>query len=126
MRALAEDAATRAYAPYSNFRVGAAVLCESGAIFAAPNVENASYSLTICAERNAIFQAVSNGCTRIRAVVVFTPTDRPCPPCGACRQVISEFGPNAEVFSFSATGDCLHANVRDLLPHAFGPGDLGK
>lgn len=125
MRALAEDAATRAYAPYSNFRVGAAVLCEDGEIFAAANVESASYSLTICAERNATFQAVSSGCTQIIALVVFTPTDRPCPPCGACRQVISEFGPNAEIFSFSATGEWLHANIRDLLPHAFGPDSLG-
>ena len=90
-----------AYCPYSRFPVGAAVLTAAGEIFSGCNVENASYGLTICAERNAIFQAVAHGRgpLSIRAVVVFTPTAAPTAPCGACRQVINEFGPDARVFS---------------------------
>ena len=94
-------AAAHAYCPYSHFRVGAAVLTDRGEIFAGCNVENASYGLTICAERNAVFQAVAqaDGPLVIRAVVVYTPTAEPTAPCGACRQVINEFGPDAEVLS---------------------------
>ena len=94
--AAARAAAARAYCPYSHFQVGAAVLTGSGEIFAGCNVENASYGLTICAERNAVFQAVARGRgpLSICAVVVFTPTATPTAPCGACRQVINEFGPD--------------------------------
>lgn len=119
MRELAEEASARAYAPYSRFPVGAAVLSENGEAFAGSNVENASYSLTVCAERNAVFQAISRGHRKILAVVVFTPTARPSPPCGACRQVLSEFGPDAEFFGFSAGGEHLQANLRALLPCPF-------
>ena len=93
MIAAARRPSVVAYCPYSNFRVGAAALTEDDAIFAGCNVENASYGLTVVAERNAIFQAVGMGKRVIRAVVVFTPTPRPTSPCGACRQVINEFGP---------------------------------
>ena len=97
----ARRGAAHAYCPYSHFRVGAAVLTGDGRISWGGNIENASYGLTICAERNAVFQAVvqSAGSTVSRAVVIYTPTPEPTAPCGACRQVINEFGPDAEVRS---------------------------
>ena len=113
----AREAASRAYAPYSEFKVGAAVLSEGGQMFTGCNVENASYSLTMCAERNAIFQAVAAGCRRIVSVVVFTDTDEPAPSCGACRQVTSELAPDAQVFSFSGNGACIESTVSSLLPY---------
>lgn len=119
MREMAEGASARAYAPYSRFTVGAAVMVEGGELFTGCNVENGSYSLTICAERNALFQAVAAGHRRITAVVVYTPTEQPAPPCGACRQVIAEFGADAELFSFCRGAGHLRATARDLLPHAF-------
>ncbi len=125
MRLAAAAAAEKAYCPYSHFPVGAAVLTESGEVFAGCNVENASYGLTICAERNAIFQAVAHGASTIRAVVISTRTVDPAAPCGACRQVINEFGPNATVFSFGqGTRVAVHP-LAELLPSAFGPGNLG-
>ena len=125
MKKVALEASRNAYCVYSKFPVGAAVLTESGEIFGGCNVENASYGLTICAERNAIFQAVAKGHYRIRAIAVVTPTDLPTPPCGACRQVINEFGPEAEIFSFTENGKVSLLNLKDLLPEAFGPGNLG-
>ena len=95
----ARAAARQSYSPYSKFCVGAAVLTESGKIYAGANVENASYGLCNCAERSAIFAAAGAGARRIRAVVVHTPTRVPTAPCGACRQVINEFGPDALVIS---------------------------
>ena len=124
LRWLAKDASMRAYAPYSHFPVGAAVLCDDGTSFAGCNVENASYGLTICAERNAVFQAVASGRRRIVAVAIYTATEAPSAPCGACRQVIAEFGSDAEVFSYTANGQRLRTSIRDLLPNAFGPDDL--
>src|SRR5260221_5656245 len=88
----ARDAARHAYAPYSNFPVGAAVLADDGNVHVGANVENASYGLAMCAERTAIFQAVARGARRIRAVAVYTSTQTVTTPCGACRQVIAEFG----------------------------------
>ncbi len=126
--AAARTAAAKAYCPYSRFNVGAAVLTDAGEIFSGCNVENASYGLTICAERNAIFQAVAggNGALSIRAVVVFTPTARPTAPCGACRQVINEFGPSARVFSVCDGPLVLESALGILLPEAFGPANLEK
>ena len=120
MREMAEAASARAYCPYSGFAVGAAVLTDGGALFSAANAENASLGLTICAERNAIFHAVAAGHRRLVALVVYTPTGSPTSPCGACRQVLDEFGPDAEVFSFAASGERLQASIRSLLPHPFG------
>lgn len=114
-----------AYCPYSEFRVGAAVLTDEDEVFAGCNVENASYGLTICAERNALFQAVARGRRSVRAVVVYTPTASPTAPCGACRQVLNEFGPDAVVLCVCDGPETLRATLSELLPRAFGPGNLG-
>ena len=124
MVAAARAASDRAYCPYSRFRVGAAVLTEEGAIVAGCNVENASYGLTICAERSAVFQAVAGGQAMIRGVVIFTPTPEPTAPCGACRQVLNEFGPVAEVISVCDGPGVIRTTVAELLPDAFGPRNL--
>ena len=121
---LARAAAKRAYAPYSQFTVGAAVLTGSGKIYAGCNVENASYGLCNCAERTAIFSAVAAGETKVRCVVVYTPTQVPTPPCGACRQVINEFGPEAVVISTCDSDDEIETTLSALLPGAFGPSNL--
>jgi cytidine deaminase len=130
LREAAKAASARAYCPYSQFRVGAAVLTDAGAIVSGCNVENASYGLTICAERNAIFAAVASqdgpgvAPPRIVAVAVYTPTPTPTAPCGACRQVINEFGPVADVRSFCEGPEILTRGLADLLPDAFGPRNL--
>ncbi len=120
----ARRAARNAYAPYSRFRVGAAVLTRSGRVFTGANVENASYGLTNCAERTAVFAAVAAGERRIVAVAVYTPTRRPTPPCGACRQVIREFGPRAEIVCACASREVLATTLDALLPDSFGPARL--
>ncbi|WP_165065161.1 cytidine deaminase [Paludisphaera rhizosphaerae] len=123
--AAAKEAAARAYCPYSKFRVGAAVLTESGAIVAGCNVENASYGLTICAERNAVFRLVGSGeRPEIRAVLIYTPTTTPTAPCGACRQVLNEFGPSCEVVCRCDGPDEIRTTLDKLLPSAFGPRNL--
>ena len=121
----ARAAASRAYCPYSRFPVGAAVLAADGPAFDGCNVENASYGLTCCAERSAIFQMVGNGHTRLAAVVIYTPTAEPTAPCGACRQVINEFGPDALVVSVCDGSAVQTARLSQLLPGAFGPANLG-
>ena len=118
---VAKKASRRAYAPYSRFRVGAAVLGRSGKIAAGCNVENASYGLTCCAERNAVFQLVVQGETAIRAVAIYTPTETPTSPCGACRQVLNEFGPEMVVVSVCDGQERIETTLSDLLPSAFGP-----
>src|ERR1700716_2235327 len=109
-----------AHAPYSRFRVGAAILTMSGEIFSGCNVENASYGMTNCAERTAIFSAVAQLGPRIeiRAVAVTNDHGVPCAPCGACRQVIYEFGPDAMVF-FRGKNGPKQAHITDLLPEGF-------
>jgi cytidine deaminase len=124
LRTAATQTARRAYCPYSRFPVGAAVLTTDGRMFSGCNVENASYGLTICAERNAIFQAVAGGSKQIVAVMVYTPTANPSAPCGACRQVINEFGPDAEVYCVCDGARELRVSTRELLKHAFGPENL--
>lgn len=117
----ARDAVKRAYARYSNFRVGAVVLTEKGGLFSGCNVENASYGLTICAERTAIFSAVAHeggDNMRIRALAVVNEHDAPCSPCGACRQVIFEFGPDAIVL-FQGRDGREEASAAELLPKGF-------
>jgi cytidine deaminase len=124
LREAARSASHSAYCPYSKFRVGAAVLTDTGEIISGCNVENASYGLTVCAERNAVFQMAARGLTSIRAVVVYTPTQAPTSPCGACRQVINEFGPDAEIYSFCDGPEIILRRLSDLLPDAFGPRNL--
>ncbi len=121
----AARAATKAcYAPYSKFRVGAAVLAGSGKIYAGCNVENASYGLCNCAERTAIFTAIAAGEHKLKAVVVYTPTPVPTMPCGACRQVINEFGPHAVVASVCNSAKRIDTTLPALLGEAFGPKNL--
>jgi cytidine deaminase len=120
----AKTAAARAYAPYSEFPVGAAVLGRTGKVYSGCNVENASFGLCNCAERTAIFSAVAAGERTIRAVAVYTPTPLPTAPCGACRQVINEFGPDALVICLCDGKSKIETKLSALLPAAFGPGDL--
>ena len=125
--AMALTAQGRARAPYSNFHVGAAVLGGSGAAFLGCNVESASYGATICAERSAIVAAVAAGETTIRACVVVTPTVDPSSPCGICRQLMAEFGPDVLVFMASSLGEAVYvAQLGDLLPLSFGPRNLAE
>ncbi len=118
----ARDVAGNAHAPYSGFHVGAAVLTEGGTVYRGCNVENASYGLTICAERAAIFSAVAGkgaANVRIRAIAVQTASGVPASPCGACRQVIYEFNPDALVL-FQSDDGLESMTARELLPHGFG------
>ena len=119
--AAAKRAAGSAWCPYSRFAVGAALLTASGRIVTGCNVENASSGLTICAERNAVFQAVSAGERSFRQLVVYTPTPEPTSPCGACRQVLAEFAPKLPVICVCDGPDRLETSLSELLPHAFGP-----
>ena len=109
-----------AHAPYSHFRVGAALITAKGEVFAGCNVENASYGMTNCAERTAIFTAVAQSGPRldIRAVAVVNDQDVPCSPCGACRQVIYEFGPEAMVY-FQGSKGWKESHITELLPEGF-------
>jgi cytidine deaminase len=120
----AREAAERAYAPYSNFLVGAAILTEGGAVHAGCNVENASYGLSICAERNAATTMISANPDdrRIESVAVFSPNASPCFPCGACRQFLREFGCE-EVVVEDASG-LRRYPFEEILPNSFGPEDL--
>ena len=119
---LAAKARESAYVPYSHFAVGAALRSEDGRIFTGCNVENASYSLTICAERNAVAHAVAEGARRFDAVAVVT--ENGVTPCGACRQVLAEFGPDITVIVSDGAGNRHTYNMRNLLPTAFTPDQL--
>jgi cytidine deaminase len=107
----------RAYAPYSNFQVGAALLANDGRVFTGCNVENLSYGLTICAERNAIFAAVAAGVKEFAAIAIVADTREPISPCGACRQVMAEFG-DFQVLSTTLAGKTFESTVAALLPRA--------
>ncbi len=116
----AKKARKKAYAPYSNFHVGSAVLGGNGRIYSGCNVENASFGLTSCAERNAVFAMIAAGEKRIREVLVIGESDEFLPPCGACRQVIAEFAsPSAMVHMCNKKGACLSTSVGELVPFIF-------
>ena len=128
MIARAREIRVNAHAPYSGFHVGAALLA-GDEIFAAVNVENASYPLSVCAERNAVAAAVAAGAaSSVRAVAVVTDAGNPTPPCGGCGQVLFEFGgPGMAVISEAADGSKRASwSLGELLPHAFGPSDLDR
>jgi cytidine deaminase len=120
LRALAEAQLVHAYAPYSGFRVAAAALTDDGRVFTGVNVENASYGLSVCAERNAIAAAVGNGTRVLRALVVVCSGDVAPAPCGACRQVLAEFPPAFELRCYARDGQALALRSDALLPDAFG------
>lgn len=123
----AKKARDLAYVPYSKFKVGAALLSSDGQVFHGCNIENAAYSMTNCAERTALFKAYSEGITKFDSLVVVADTERPVPPCGACRQVISELCfSEMEVVLTNLKGDIQRILVKDLLPGAFSPKDLNK
>lgn len=116
----AEQARGRAYAPYSGFAVGAALLDDAGNIFPGVNVENAVYGLSTCAERGALVGAIAAGSRSFRAIAIAGPDPaRPCPPCGSCRQLLSEFAPDLEVILVGPEGPSV-LSLRDLLPESFG------
>jgi cytidine deaminase len=117
--AAAAAARENAYAPFSHFLVGAALETESGTIIPGCNVESASYGLTMCAERVAVFRGVSEGFRCFRRVAIVTDTPTPTPPCGACRQLLWEFAPDAEVLLGNLQGVVLRFSMRELLPNAF-------
>ena len=123
---IAASAAAResAYVPYSGFAVGAALLASNGTVYTGCNVENASYGLTVCAERNAVFHAVVSGARDFLAVAVVTANGGA--PCGACRQVLSEFSPTMTVITSDMAGNRRVYTLSELLPDAFGAADLGQ
>jgi cytidine deaminase len=110
------EVAGRAYAPYSKFHVGAVLVGKDGRTFAGCNVENISYGLTICAERNAVFAAVAAGCREFAKIVIVTDTKVPASPCGACRQVLAEFEPDLEVVLATFGGKSETFRLSELLP----------
>ena len=126
LRAAAEAVLARAHAPYSRLHVAAAVLDRSGRVFTGVNVENASFGLTVCAERNAIAAAVAAGARELRAVVVISSAEQAITPCGACRQVLLELAKDAEVRCYGGDGSAIALKVRELLPHAFGAADVRR
>lgn len=124
--AAAAIARGRAYAPFSGFLVGAALETENGTMILGCNVESASYGLTMCAERTAIFKGVSEGYRSFTRIAVVTDAATPTPPCGACRQLLWEFAPDAEVILANMSGKAVRYTVRELLPNAFDARQLTK
>lgn len=124
LMAMAKDAVSRAYAPYSNFKVGAALLATDGRVFIGCNVENASYGGTICAERTAVVKGVSEGATEFVKIAVATNPETFAAPCGICRQVLYEFMPEGEVLMEHPKDGIQAFKLTDLMPYAFGPKDL--
>ncbi|WP_440896950.1 cytidine deaminase [Amphibacillus sp. Q70] len=123
----AKQAREKAYTPYSNFKVGAALLTEEGKVYHGCNIENAAYSVCNCAERTALFSAYADGVHDFKSLTVIADTDRPTSPCGACRQVISELCPQEmPVILTNLKGDIFETTVKDLLPGAFLAKDLER
>lgn len=123
----AKDARTRAYVPYSSFAVGAALLTTDGKLYQAGNIENASYSLCICAERTVLFKAFSEGDKQFKALAVAADTHEPVSPCGACRQVLLELcRPKMQVILSNMKGEHMETTVEKLLPFAFSREDVSQ
>ncbi len=122
--ALAKDAMKQAYAPYSHFHVGAALLCSDGTVYTGCNVECASYGNSICAERTALCKAVSEGERSFLTLAVIANTDGFCTPCGFCRQMLNEFSPDLRVLCANKEGEYAAYSLKELLPHAFSSDDL--
>ena len=123
----AREARELSYSPYSKFKVGAALLTKDGKVFLGANIENSSYPLCMCAERNALYHAMMNGYKKddFVALALSADTDEPCSPCGACRQVISELFPkNAPIYMSNLRGDEKETTIDELLPYAFSEEDL--
>ncbi len=120
---IARQVRRRAYAPYSHYKVGAALLGKSGTVYTGCNVENASYGHTVCAERTAVLKAVSEGETEFEAVAVVTKNGGS--PCGACRQVLSEFSPELIIYIADKNGEYRTTTLKELLPDSFTPAHLG-
>ncbi len=123
---MAKKASENAYAPYSRFSVGAALECEDGTVFTGCNVENAALGSTMCAERVAIYKAVSEGNRQFSRIAIYGDSGEYCMPCGACRQVMSEFSRTMEVLCARNTGGYVSYKINELLPHSFkfGEGDF--
>lgn len=113
------------YAPYSHFRVGAALECQDGSVYTGCNVENAAYGSSLCAERTALVKAVSEGRRRFVRLAVAGDSADYCWPCGACRQMLREFGTDLEVLAANREGAYVAISLEELLPHSFGPETLG-
>lgn len=109
----------RSYRPYSHFPVGAALECSDGTVFTGCNIENAAYGLTICAERTAIFKAISEGHRDLKRIVIAGKSEDYCVPCGSCRQVMQEFAPQMEVICLNGKGEAKHFALKELLPYGF-------
>lgn len=118
------DMRAYSYAPYSRFRVGAALESANGQVFTGCNVENAAYGSTICAERTALVKAVSEGVTQFRRIAIAGDSEDYCWPCGVCRQMLREFGTDLEVLVVNRNGDYRKVTLEELLPHSFGPATL--
>ena len=123
----AQDMLKMAYVPYSHFPVGAALECVDGTVFTGCNVENAAYGPSNCAERTAVFKAVSEGYRQFRCIAIAADTEKFCAPCGVCRQVLSEFDPQLtmEVILVNNRGETMALTLKDLLPYSFGSDNLG-
>ena len=121
------EARNLSYSPYSKFKVGAALLCKDGKVFVGANIENSSYPLCMCAERNALYNAMMNGYKKadFASLAIVADTDEPCSPCGACRQVISELFPrDGQIILSNLKGNTRETNIEELLPLAFSGDDL--
>lgn len=121
---LAKEASAKAYAPYSRFSVGAALECADGRVFTGCNVENGALGSTMCAERVAVFKAVSEGVRGFTRLAIYAESDDYCMPCGTCRQVLKEFADDMEILCAKASGSYVSYKLSALLPHSFSLGDF--